>query len=148
MVKMKQSFQFRNQANKGESTATYRYDLFKGFAGPDGKITKVRSVGSARIREGQSTFLITLKTFLNDRFYLLPDHRPESPNNYVILTREISRSFDKKYFWNTVGEARILTEPNQGLMKLSWDILSGDLYMAMLPLQFMTDVTDTQLMAA
>ncbi len=122
-------------------TAAYRYDIFKGVSDSDGTITKVRSVGSAYIREGQGTFLLMLKTFLDDRFYMLPDNRPDSPNNYMILTREISRNLSKKYYWNTVGEARILVGQNQGLMKLSWDVLSGDLYMAMKPIQIGADAT-------
>ncbi len=113
----------------------YRYDIFKGVVEENGAITKIRSVGSAYIREGQGTFQIGLKTFLNDRFYLLPDNCPDSPNNYVILTREVSRNLKKKYFWNTVGEARILSGLNHGLMKLSWDVLSNDIYMSMHPIQ-------------
>ena len=116
----------------------YRYDIFKGEVDALGKVTKIRSVGSAYVKEGQRTFVVSLKTFLDDRFYMLPETKPERPANYVILTREDSKNLRKKYFWNIVGEAKILEGPNHGLMKLSWDVLSDDLYMSLHPIQTQT----------
>ncbi len=75
-----------------------------------------------------------MKTFLEDRFYLLPDLKEESAGNYVIFTREIARNIRKKYFWNTVGEGKIMDGANHGLMKLSWDVLADGLYMSMYPI--------------
>ncbi len=114
----------------------YRFDVFKGSVGADGKITKIRSVGSAYVREGHQTYTLTLKTFLKDRFYLLPNTKEENAHmDYVILTREPAQRINRKYFWNSVGAGQILDGDNHGLMKLSWDVLADDIYMSLHPVK-------------
>lgn len=116
------------------ASPTHRYEIFKGTVDSSEKIIRTRSVGSAYLKEGQTTLTLTLKTFLDDRFYLMPDIKKESPGNYVIFTREIAHTLKRKYFWNAVGEGKILDGVNHGLMKLSWDVLAGDLYMSLHPI--------------
>lgn len=124
-----------NKNKESKPSATYRFDIFKGLVDEAGKIKKVRSVGSAYVREGYKTYTLTLKTFLKDRFYLLPNGKAESHMDYVILTREPALNLARKYFWNSVGEGQILDGANHGLMKLSWDVLAGDLYMSLHPIK-------------
>ncbi len=120
----------------------YRFDLFKGMTMDDGKIAKVKSVGSAFVREGLQTYTVHLKTLLKDTFYLLPNMRPNTVGDYVILTRELSQKPGKKYFWNNVGVGMILDGENRGLMRLTWDVLMGDdLYMTLEPAQ-VTDIAE------
>src|SRR5687768_10220698 len=109
--------------------ASYRFDIFKGQMGTDEKIKKVRSVGSAYLKDGQRTYIVNLKTFLNEKFFLLPNSKPENKFDFVILTREPAQNISRKYFWNNVGEGIFLEGLNHGLMKLSWDVLANDLYM-------------------
>ena len=130
---MNSAIQMKKKADQNQTI--YRYDLFKGSIGADGKVTKVRSVGSAYNREGQTTLTVTLKTFLEDKFFLLPNTKADNPANYVILTREIAHNIKRKYFWNSVGDGRILEGVNHGLMKLSWDVLSDDIYMSLHPMK-------------
>ena len=124
-----------NKTKEVKPMAAYRFDIFKGTQDENGKVTKVRSVGSAYIREGYKTYTVSLKTFLKDRFYLLPNGKSESYMDYVILTREPALNLARKYFWNSVGAGHILDGVNHGLMKLSWDVLAGDLYMSLHPIQ-------------
>ncbi len=113
----------------------YRFDIFKGAADENGKVNKIRSVGSAFVREGHRTYTVTLKTFLNERFYLLSNLKPENKTDFVILTRETAQNIARKYFWNSVGDGEILDGVNHGLMKLSWDVLSDGLYMSLHPFE-------------
>src|ERR1700690_3798987 len=98
-----------NQNQK--KTTVYRFDVFKGTVDENGKVTKVKSVGSAYVREGLSTYTLHLKTFLKDTFYLLQNTKSPSPD-FVILTREPSQNMSRKYFWNSVGEGHVLDGPN------------------------------------
>ncbi|NBU21490.1 hypothetical protein EBS43_08830 [bacterium] len=123
------------KATPEKKVAHYRFDIFKGTQEADGKIRKVRSVGGAYVREGLQTYTISLKTFLNDKFYLLPNTKPENRMDYVILTREPAQNINRKYFWHSVGEGHFLEGVNHGLMKLSWDVLGDDLYMSLHPVQ-------------
>src|SRR4051794_22104094 len=75
----------------------YRFDIFKGIPDSDGKIVKVKSLGSAYVKSGQQTYSINLKTFLTDQFYLLPNTKPDSKSDYVILTRENAKNIARKY---------------------------------------------------
>lgn len=118
-----------------KSIQGYRFDIFKGSQDDDGKITKIRSIGNAYIKEGFRTYTISLKTFLQERFYLLPNSKPDIKADYLILTRESAQHFQKKYFWNSVGEGKILDGVNHGIMKLSWDVLADHIYMSLHPMQ-------------
>ena len=121
--------------NRSEATVTVtRFDIFKGYRDPSGKVNKIKSIGSAYIRQGLRTYTVHLKTFLKDTFYLLENTRQITSNaDFVILTREPAQHSGKKYFWNSVGEGRILDQENEGIMELSWDLLPGDVYLDMSP---------------
>ena len=110
-----------------------RFDVFKGSVSEEGTVSKLRSVGSAYVREGHQTYTVVLKTFLKEKYYLLPNTKPNFPGDYVILTREPHFQAHRKFFWNSVGEGKLLEGANHGLMKLSWDLLAGDIYMSLHP---------------
>ena len=111
----------------------YRFDLFRGVKDRNGRVMKQRSVGVVLYRDGMSTHTVYLKTFLKDTFYLLSNTRKSaSPADFVILTREEARNVDRKYFWNNVGEANVMSGINEGLLELSFDLL-GTLYMNLSP---------------
>ncbi|MGE4232066.1 MAG: hypothetical protein AB7F43_01945 [Bacteriovoracia bacterium] len=120
---------------QAQKQSVYRFAIFKGKQDETGKITKVKNVGSAYIRDGLRTYFVHLKTFLKDEFFLLPNSKKVGDAaDFVILTREpAAQNLGRKYFWNNVGEARVLDGVNQGLMKLSWDVLATDLYMQLYP---------------
>ena len=105
----------------------------KGVADENGKVSKIKSVGAAYVREGLSTYTLHLKTFLKDTFYLLQNTKSPTPD-FVILTREPAQNMSRKYFWNNVGEGHVMNGENQGIMKLSWDIGIADLYMKIEPI--------------
>ena len=128
--------QIRAKSATENTVTVYRFDLFKGVKDATGKITKIKSVGSAYIREGLKTYTVHLKTLLKDTFYLLPNTRTDlSGADFVILTREPAQNSGKKYFWNSVGEGKLLDGVNHGTMQLSWDVLmADDLYMTLHPM--------------
>lgn len=91
---------------------------------------KVCSVGHSTLYEGSTTYSVYLKTLLKDLFYLLPEQDASRPYDFVILTREPSSIPGKKYFWNRVGTAKLLSEKNAGIMQLEFDLFPGvDLYL-------------------
>lgn len=108
----------------------YRFDVFKGSVNADGKVEKVSSVGHSTLYEGSTTYSVYLKMLLKDQFYLLPEQDVGRPFDFVILTREPSSLPGKKYFWNRVGTAKLMSEQNAGIMKLDFDLFSCvDLYL-------------------
>ena len=112
------------------------YEIFKGIKDQYGKIRKKRVLGQAKIFEGAKTYHVFIKTLLGSRFFLLPENRTPEKYEYVILTRELSQDPDKKYYWNCVGEGKILMGQNADLMKLEWDFFgSDDIYMNLEPLK-------------
>jgi len=112
----------------------YRFDVFKGETDETGKVHKVKSVGSAYIREGLNTYTLHLRTFLKDTFYLIKNTRTDVPD-FVILSRENSPDPTRKYYWNNIGEGVCLDGENQGIMRLKWDLLP-DIYMKVEPVGF------------
>lgn len=124
-----------NSFKENESKVTvYRFDVFKGEVDSSGKVKKIKSIGSAYVREGLSTYTLHLKTFLKDSFYLLQNTRSENPD-FVILTRESAQNLNRKYYWNNVGAGTVLDGVNAGIMRLKWDIFSDDLYMTVEPMK-------------
>ncbi len=112
------------------------FEIFKGERDNYGKVRRKRTLGQARIFEGAKTYHVFIKTLLRAKFYLLPENRNPQKYEYVILTREPSQTPDKKYYWNSVGEGKILMGQNQGLMKLEWDFFgSDDIYMKLDPME-------------
>ncbi len=113
---------------------SFRFDIFKGSRDAAGKVTKLKSVGAAHLTEGCKTYTLYLKTFLNDVFYILPEQKPEKKADYVILTREVSKNPARKYFWNNVGCANVLSGENAGLAHLKFDLFgSEDIYLNLYP---------------
>ncbi len=107
------------------------FEIFKGEKDEYGKVKKTRALGQARIYKGSDTYHVFIKTLLNIKFFLLPEKKNPQKYEYVILTREISHYFDRKYYWNVVGEGRILMGQNEGLMELSWYFFGNkDVYSA------------------
>jgi hypothetical protein len=124
---MKNIDQSQGQSGK---VRVFRFDVFKGVLNDDGKVEKVVSVGHSTLYEGSTTYSLYLKTFLKDQFYLLPEQDANRPFDYVILTREASSLPGKKYFWNRVGTAKLLSDQNAGIMRLEFDLFATvDLYL-------------------
>lgn len=111
--------------SKPSKVKVFRFDVFKGFVNDQGKVEKMCSVGHSTLFEGSTTYTIYLKTLLKDQFFLLPEQDVNRPFDFVILTREPSNLPGKKYFWNRVGTARMLSDLNSGLMKLEFDLFGG-----------------------
>jgi hypothetical protein len=123
-----------NSAENEAKPRSFRFDIFKGAQDASGKVSKVKSVGSAQLTDGCKTYTLYLKTFLHDVFYLLPEQKTSRLMDYVVLTREPSRNPNRKYFWNSVGSGILLTGENAGLLKLSWDMLGcDDVYLNLYP---------------
>lgn len=113
-----------------EKTKIYRFDVFRGQERGDGKIDKIVSVGHATLYEGSATYTIYLKMLLKDQFYLLPERDFGKPHDMVILTREPSNFPGKKFFWNRIGTAKLLSDQNSGIMKLDFDLIDTTLYLS------------------
>ena len=112
----------------------FRFDIFKGVVDAFGRVQKIKSVGHALINEGASTYTIHLKSFLKDQFFMLPERTHADRYDFVILTREDSFREGRKYFWNNVGEAKLLEGENRDYLKLSWDMFGADdIYLNTLP---------------
>lgn len=119
----------QSQTNSGK-VKVHRFDVFKGSVNDDGKVEKICSVGHSTLYEGSTTYSVYLKTLLKDQFYLLPEQDMSRPFDFVILTREPSSLPGKKYFWNRVGTAKLLSNQNTGMMKLDFDLFSCvDIYL-------------------
>lgn len=127
----------KNQLQEGQGfdsqtkTKIYRFDVFRGREREDGKVEKVVSVGHATLYEGSSTYTIYLRMFLKDQFYLLPEREVEKPHDLVILTREPSNLPGKRFFWNRIGTAKLLSDKNSGILRLDFDLLhNAGLYLS------------------
>jgi hypothetical protein len=121
-----QDFSFEKQGK----VKIYRFDVFKGRQNDDGRIEKICSVGHATLYEGSATYTIYLKMLLKDQFYLLPERDVGRPFDFVILTREPSSLPGKKYFWNRVGTAKLLSDQSAGVMRLDFDLIANvDLFL-------------------
>lgn len=117
-----------------EKPKTYRFDVFKGVKDDSGKIHKLKSVGQAHLIDGCKTYTIHIKTLLNDVFFLLPETKRPELADFVILTRELSQQLGRKYFWNSVGDGKLLKGENSCLVNLSWDLFGADdIYLNLYP---------------
>lgn len=114
---------------QGQKTKVHRFDVFKGAINAEGKVEKVASVGHSTLYEGSTTYSLYLRMFLKDQFFLLPEQEAGRPFDFVILTREPSSLPGKKYFWNRVGTAKLLSDQNSGILRLEFDLLEVELYL-------------------
>lgn len=114
---------------QSQKTKVHRFDVFKGTMNHEGKVEKITSVGHSILYEGSTTYSLYLRMFLKEQFFLLPEQEAGRPFDFVILTREPSSLPGKKYFWNRIGTARLLSDQNSGILKLEFDLLDVDLYL-------------------
>jgi hypothetical protein len=119
--------------NTETQVKSYRFDIFKGAKDSTGKVHKIKSIGYAYHPENCKTYTIHLKSLLNETFYLLPEQKELKEADFVVLTREISRNPNRKYFWNNVGLGRILKDENAGFLELEFDLFPEGLYMNLHP---------------
>lgn len=114
-----------------EQTKFYRFQVFQGEPGADGKVKKTKSVGMAYLKEGQSMLTLRLWTFINERFYLILNQNEAS--KYLVMTREPNRNpvGKNKYFWNIVGSGQIDTA--RGLVEIHFDMFEKNVYMSTHP---------------
>jgi len=113
------------QMEKMKPTKFYRFQLF--VQGTEKKNT----VGMAYLKEGQSIYTLRLWTLLDDKFFLLPSK--DDPTKYLLMTREPNKSSSSKnkYFWNIVGNAKVLSAQNA--IELNFDLLGKKIYMNIFP---------------
>lgn len=111
----------------------YRFDVFKGTQEESGKIQKLRTMGEAFHVDGQKTFRVTIHTVKEIEYFLLPEKKFLG-RDFTILRREPSHDAKRKFLWTTVGEGKILTGINSGLMQLNWDLFgANDVFMNLHP---------------
>lgn len=120
-----------NQAQTNDQNKFYRFQLFLGAVGDEGKVKKMKSVGMAYIKEGQNIYTIRLWMFLLERYYLIQNQN--DPKRYFIMTREPNKNPASKnrYFWNIVGNGT--ADTRQGLITLRFDLLAEPLYLNIYP---------------
>ena len=109
----------------------YRFEVFQGQKDAKGTIFKSKSVGMAYLRPGDQRYGLRLFTFVDDRFYLLPDQHEQS--TYLILTsiRNQSPGAQRKYIWNVIGKGNVNTK--QGLIELHFDLFEKPIYVNIFP---------------
>lgn len=122
------------QSMVGEEKPKYfHFDVFKGMKTDLGKIQKLRTMGEATCIEGRTTYRIKLLTLEELEYFLLPEKKNQY-RDYSILRRKLVENGDRKYFWMTVGDAKLMSGANSGLLHLSWDFFSADdIYMNLRP---------------
>ena len=113
------------QAEKLKPAKFYRFQIFT--QGNEKKNT----VGMAYLKEGQTIYTLRLWTFLEDKFFLLPNK--DDSSKYLIMTREPNKSPSSKtkYFSNIDGNAK--TDSSKGVIELNFDLLEKKIYMSIFP---------------
>jgi hypothetical protein len=93
--------------------------------------SKKKTVGMAYLKEGQGIYTLRLWTLLEDKFFLLPSK--DDSSKYLLMTREPNKSGSSKnkYFWNIVGNAKVLSGKN--VIELNFDLLAKKIYMSIFP---------------
>lgn len=109
----------------------FRFQVLQGDVDSNGKVKKTKSVGMAYLKDGQNTFTLRLWTFVNEKFYLIPNRNDAS--KYLVMTREPNKSLTakNKYFWNIVGNG--IADSVNGIIKLDFDLLSKTVYVNIHP---------------
>ena len=113
------------QAEKLKLAKFYRFQLF--VQGTEKKNT----VGMAYLKEGQTIYTLRLWTFLEDKFFLLPNK--DDASKYLIMTREPNKSptSKNKYFWNIIGNAQANSANCE--IEMNFDLFGKTIYMNMFP---------------
>lgn len=113
------------QMKKMKPIKFYRFQLF--VEGNE----KNKTVGMAYLKEGQGIYTLRLWTFLDDKYFLLPSK--EDSSKYLLMTREPNKSGSNKnkYFWNIVGNAKVISGKN--VVELNFDLLDKKIFMSIFP---------------
>lgn len=116
------------QMEKMKPTKFYRFQLFVEGTKSD---SKKKTVGMAYLKEGQGIYTLRLWTLLEDKFFLLPSK--DDSSKYLLMTREPNKSGSSKnkYFWNIVGNAKVLSGKN--VIEMNFDLLEKKIYMSIFP---------------
>lgn len=116
------------QMEKMKPTKFYRFQLFVEGTESD---SKKKTVGMAYLKEGQGIYTLRLWTLLEDKFFLLPSK--DDSSKYLLMTREPNKSGSNKnkYFWNIVGNAKVLSGKN--VIEMNFDLLEKKIYMSIFP---------------
>lgn len=116
------------QMEKMKPTKFYRFQLFVKGTESD---SKKKTVGMAYLKEGQGIYTLRLWTLLEDKFFLLPSK--DDSSKYLLMTREPNKSGSNKnkYFWNIVGNAKVLSGKN--VIEMNFDLLEKKIYMSIFP---------------
>jgi len=122
--------QVTTTAQNQETNQFFRFQVFQGI-NEAGKIKRTKTVGMAYLKNGQHIFSLRLWTFLNERFYVIPNKNDSS--KYLVMTREPNKNpeWKNKYFWNIVGNGCVDTI--QGIVTLKFDLLSEPIYLNIHP---------------
>jgi hypothetical protein len=104
----------------------YRFQVFIKKENGDKK-----TIGVAYLREGQDMYRIRLWTFLNEKYFLIPDK--VDPKKYLVMTRESNKSMNSrsKFYWNLVGHGKANAAPN--VLELSFDLLGKEVFVNIFP---------------
>ena len=113
------------QMEKMKPIKFYRFQLF--VEGNE----KNKTVGMAYLKEGQGIYTLRLWTFLDDKYFLLPSK--EDSSKYLLMTRESNKSGSNKnkYFWNIVGNAKVISGKN--VVELNFDLFDKKIFMSIFP---------------
>jgi hypothetical protein len=109
----------------------FRFQVIQGDLDKSGQMKKTKSVGMAYLKNGQNTYTLRLWTFVNDKFYLIPNKTDSS--KYLVMTRELNKNptAKNKYFWNIVGNG--VADSSLGMITLEFDLLSKPIYLSIHP---------------
>ncbi|MDZ4661249.1 MAG: hypothetical protein SGJ18_06470 [Pseudomonadota bacterium] len=109
----------------------FRFQVLQGDIKLEGGFKKTKSVGMAYLKNGQNTYTLRLWTFVNEKFYLIPNKNDAL--KYLVMTREPNKSptAKNKYFWNIVGNG--VADSALGVIKLDFDLLSKVIYVNIHP---------------
>jgi hypothetical protein len=113
------------------SNQFFRFQVIQGDVDKNGQMKKTKSVGMAYLKNGQNTYTLRLWTFVNEKFYLIPNKTDSS--KYMVMTRELNKSANakNKYFWNIVGNG--IADSVLGMITLEFDLLSKPIYLSIHP---------------
>ncbi|MDE3270101.1 MAG: hypothetical protein OYH77_07440 [Pseudomonadota bacterium] len=103
--------------------AASKLDLFKGRRSKNGKIVRVRSVGSGY--PILSAYQLLINGFALDSHFLIPEADINADNDYLLCYR----SHHSKRL-QQAGIAHLMRAHNAGLIQLEWDIYGNkDIYL-------------------
>jgi hypothetical protein len=92
-----------------------------------------RVVGMATLKEGQDMYHIKIWSFLNEKFFLVPNRN--DPKRFFIMTREALKyqTSKRKFSWNIVGCAK--ADDSQSTIELSFDLFDRKCILNIIPEQ-------------